>query len=57
MNLYPMLCSGSNGRGTLLLRFIDENNIDIVSEITYNKVTDSVSATRKKTLFREKTSE
>ena len=38
-----MRCGGSYGRGTLLLRFIDEKNIDIVSELAYNKDADSVS--------------
>ena len=48
-----MRCGDSYGRGTLLLRFIDENNIDIVSELAYNKVTDRVSASRGVILLRE----
>ena len=43
-----MRCGGSYGRGTLLLRFIDEKNIDIVSELAYNKDADSVSVKREK---------
>lgn len=53
VNLHPMRCGGSYGRGTLRLRFIDENNIDIVSELAYNKVADRVSALRERILFRE----
>ena len=48
-----MRCGGSYGRGILLLRSIDENNIDIVSELAYNKVADRVSASRGVILFRE----
>lgn len=42
-----MRCGGSYGRGTLRLRFIDENNIDIVSELAYNKDSDRVSVKEK----------
>ena len=48
-----MRCGGSYGRGILLLRSIDENNIDIVSELAYNKVADRVSVSRGVILFRE----